>query len=195
MYKRLLHLSSNTKQLIHCSTLFFFIIYYVYKFTTPVLDGEDKNEPNKELDPFVKYGTIWTCMLYFFRLSILLVFPQVIFNFLGLTLYNAFTNKVDLKGSPQNAPFICFRVVTRGDYPELVDRNIKRNLKTCLDVGLEHFTFEIATDQTLNLPLNQNKVREILIPKSYQTKTGALFKVKIFKKVFFIRSYINFTSF
>ena len=170
MYKRLLHLNSNTKHLAHCFVLYTVIFFYVYKFTF------SKN--GKEIDPFEQYGAIWTYLLYFFRVLIFLVLPQCLFNLFGLTFYNAFINTVELKGSPQLAPFICFRVVTRGDYPDLVKKNLQRNLKTCLDIGLENFTFEIATDQTLQLPI-QNRVREILIPKSYQTKTGALFKVRL----------------
>lgn len=50
----------------------------------------------------------------------LLVLPQCIFNSLGWLFFNGFTYKVQLKASPLLAPFVCFRVVTKGDYPELV---------------------------------------------------------------------------
>lgn len=168
MLKRLAHLSPNTKYIIHCCVLNLLIIYYVYKLTFA--------KDNEELDPWKEYGATWTYFLYFFRVLIILVVPQCLFNFFGLTCYNAFINTVELRGSPQLAPFICFRVVTRGDYPDLVKSNLQRNLKTCLDIGLENFTFEIATDQTLALP-NQSRVREILVPNDYQTKSNALFKV------------------
>lgn len=39
---------------------------------------------------------------------------------LGLLLFNGFKEKVQLKAAPLLAPFVCFRVVTRGDYPDLV---------------------------------------------------------------------------
>lgn len=39
---------------------------------------------------------------------------------LGLVLFNGFREKVRLKAAPLLAPLVCFRVVTRGDYPELV---------------------------------------------------------------------------
>lgn len=178
MYKTLLHLSSNTKHLIHCSVLYSLIIYYVYRFTFAKSNGSDD-----DLDPFEEYGAALTYLLYICRVLIFLPLPQCLFNFFGLTFYNAFINTVELKGSPQLTPFICFRVVTRGDYPELVKKNLQRNLKTCLDIGLENFTFEVATDQTLHLPI-QNRVREVLIPRSYQTKTGALFKVGLLDILF-----------
>lgn len=67
-----------------------------------------------------RYGTITALFLYALRMSSLLVLPQCIFNFLGLILFNGFKERVTLKASPLLAPLVCFRVVTKGDYPELV---------------------------------------------------------------------------
>lgn len=187
MYQKLLHLSPNTKHLIHCVVLNSLIAYYVYKFTCTQIKSQITGE---DLDPFEEYGATWTYLLYFFRILIFLVFPQCLFNYFGLTCYNAFINTVELKGSPMTAPFICFRVVTRGDYPDLVKSNLRRNLKTCFDVGLmDNFIFEIATDKELNLLeyADNKKVREILIPSDYQTRTGALFKVSFFKNNFLVQ--------
>lgn len=47
--------------------------------------------------------------------------------------------KVVLRSSPLLAPLICVRVVTRGDYPQLVKDNVARNMKICLETGLENF--------------------------------------------------------
>lgn len=73
------------------------------------------------------------------------------------------------------APFICIRVVTRGDYADLVKANVLRNMSTCLDTGLENFLIEVVTDKALNLS-NHRRIREVVVPKDYQTKSGALFK-------------------
>lgn len=59
-------------------------------------------------------------LLYALRIASLLALPQTIFNTLGLIFFNGFKEKVKLKASPLLAPFICFRVVTRGDYPALI---------------------------------------------------------------------------
>jgi egghead protein (zeste-white 4 protein) len=67
-----------------------------------------------------RYGTVAALILYILRMSSLLVLPQSIFNFLGLILFNGFKERVTLKASPLLAPLVCFRVVTKGDYPELV---------------------------------------------------------------------------
>jgi beta-1,4-mannosyltransferase len=103
------------------------------------------------------------------------VCPQVLFNFFGLTLYNAFPDGVQLKGSPLLAPFICVRVVTRGDFAQLVRRNVQRNLKRCTAAGLENFMIEVVTDKAVGLPPDR-RVREVVVPAAYRTKTGALFK-------------------
>jgi egghead protein (zeste-white 4 protein) len=104
--------------------------------------------------------------------------PQVIFNAMGLLLFNAFPEKVLLKGSPLLAPFICIRVVTRGDFPELVKKNVTRNLNLCLDVGLENFIIEVVTDRKIPGLSEFSRVREVVVPPSYVTKSGALFKAR-----------------
>uniref|UniRef100_A0A1A9Z8J8 Glycosyltransferase 2-like domain-containing protein n=1 Tax=Glossina pallidipes TaxID=7398 RepID=A0A1A9Z8J8_GLOPL len=114
-------------------------------------------------------------LLYLLRFLTFLTLPQVLFNFCGLIFYNAFPEKVVLKGSPLLAPFICIRVVTRGDFPDLVKTNVLRNMNTCLDTGLENFLIEVVTDKAVNLA-HHRRIREIVVPKEYKTRTGALFK-------------------
>lgn len=95
-------------------------------------------------------------------------FFQVLFNFIGLTLFNAFPDKVTLIGSPLLAPFICIRVVTRGDYPQLVKDNVVRNINTCLRVGLENFIVDVVTDKRIGLDIR--RVREVVVPPEYKTR-------------------------
>jgi egghead protein (zeste-white 4 protein) len=92
-------------------------------------------------------------------------------------MYNAFPDSVQIKGSPILAPFICIRVVTRGDYPQLVRKNVARNLARCTAAGLENFMIEVVTDKPVNIP-KQRRVREIIVPSTYRTKSGALFKAR-----------------
>lgn len=48
-------------------------------------------------------------------------------------------------------------------------------MNTCLDTGLENFLVEVVTDKALNLA-NHRRIREVVVPKDYKTKSGALFK-------------------
>ncbi|XP_064081594.1 beta-1,4-mannosyltransferase egh-like isoform X1 [Macrobrachium nipponense] len=123
------------------------------------------------------YPPLVTLLLQILRLLPLLALPQALFNFLGLICFNAFPERAKLKGSPLLAPFLCLRVVTRGDYPDLVRQNVNRNLTTCLRVGLEKFMIEVVTDKKIDLPENQ-RVRQVVVPSSYRPKSGALFKAR-----------------
>lgn len=129
-----------------------------------------------DVDPIEQYGYIGSFVLYLLRIASLLVLPQCVCNMIGLLLYNGFRDKISLKGSPLLAPFVCIRVVTKGDYPDLVKANVQRNIETCQKVGLENFLVEVVTDKPINLPKNP-RVREVVVPLTYRTKTNALFKV------------------
>lgn len=164
-------LNSISKHLLHCALLATLLVLF------EVFSGGIKVNENSfvSIDPWEEYGTIPTLLLYTLRLLTFLTLPQVLFNFFGLVFYNAFPEKVVLKGSPLLAPFICIRVVTRGDYSDLVKSNVLRNMNTCLDTGLENFLVEVVTDKPVNLPKHR-RTREIVVPKDYKTKSGALFK-------------------
>lgn len=164
-------LNSTYKHILHCILLLAVIIFFEI-FTGGIKINESSFTV---LDPWAEYGQIPTIILYLLRFLTFLTLPQVLFNFCGLVFYNAFPEKVVLKGSPLLAPFICIRVVTRGDFPDLVKANVARNMNTCLDTGLENFLMEVVTDKQINLPKHR-RIREIVVPPSYQTKTGAMFK-------------------
>lgn len=166
-------LSSKTKHYLHCCLLFTVIAVFEL-YTGGVKLWEDST---LEINPWVRYGYLGTIVLYLLRLVTFLPLPQVLFNFAGLTLYNAFPDKVVLKGSPLLAPFICIRVVTRGDYPHLVRSNVTRNMNKCIDAGLENFLIEVVTDKAIGLE-HHRRIREVVVPPSYRTKTGALFKAR-----------------
>lgn len=166
--------SSRTKHFLHCFLLFFVITTFEI-FTGGVrLLGYNQDD----IDPWTRYGYFGTIVLYTLRLLTFLTLPQVIFNFFGLTCFNAFPDKVVLKGSPLLAPFICIRVVTRGDYPELVKNNILQNIETCLKAGLENFIFDVVTDKAIKVEEISRRVRELVVPENYKTKSGALFKAR-----------------
>ncbi|CAG7834992.1 unnamed protein product [Allacma fusca] len=165
--------SSRTKHLLHCLLLAVIVISFEI-----LAGGINFGEKPEEIDPWIVYGVPLTLLLYILRLLTFLALPQVLFNVLGLTLYNAFPEKITLKGSPLLAPFLCIRVVTRGDFPDLVKRNVIRNLNLCLDVGVESFIVEVVTDRPIPGLSEYSRVREVVIPPAYVTKSGALFKAR-----------------
>lgn len=166
-------LSSQTKHLLHCCLFFTVLI------TFEVSAGGIKlwKFQSEDIDPVESYGLAGTVALYLLRFLTFLALPQCLSNCLGLILYNCFPEKVQLKGSPLLAPFICIRTVTRGDFPALVKTNVTRNMNTCLDVGLENFLMEVVTDKPIHLPKHP-RVREVVVPSTYRPKSGALFKAR-----------------
>jgi egghead protein (zeste-white 4 protein) len=171
--------SSRTKHLVHCCLFTGFVVGFEIISGGFQLNSDYQNSDEEEPpDPWTDYGVFWTISLYLLRFLTFLALPQVIFNTMGLTLFNAFPEKILLKGSPLLAPFICIRVVTRGDYPELVKKNVTRNLNLCLDVGLENFIVEVVTDKKIPGLSDYMRVREVVVPPSYVTKSGALFKAR-----------------
>uniref|UniRef100_V5GLU3 Putative beta-14-mannosyltransferase egh n=1 Tax=Ixodes ricinus TaxID=34613 RepID=V5GLU3_IXORI len=168
-----MQLSSRAKHLLHCC-LCVGVILIVEVFTGGIHLWKFSYD---EVDPVRQYGWPWTIFLYLMRLLTVLALPQCICNCLGLLLYNAFPEKVRLKGSPLLAPFVCIRVVTRGDYADLVRGNVARNIETCADVGLENFIVEVVTDKALGLAKHP-RIREVVVPTTYRPKSGALFKAR-----------------
>ncbi|KAJ2950601.1 hypothetical protein O0L34_g8853 [Tuta absoluta] len=164
-------LRGRIKHLLHC--IFFISFIFIFLVFSGVINLEDKEKVY--IDPWEAYGVHGTILLYVLRLLVLLTIPQILCNFAGLLLFNTFPGKVKLKGSPLLAPFICIRVVTRGDFPELVRDNVTRNMNLCTDVGMENFMIEVVTDKAISLPKHR-RVREVVVPSEYKTKTGALFK-------------------
>lgn len=166
-------LGSRTKHLLHCVTCLTWIIGF------NVIAGGIRLGHRRfdNVNPVEDYGLVLTIILYTIRFMSLLPLPLCVFEFLGLVFYNAFPEKPQLKNSPLLAPFFCVRVVTKGDYPDLVKGNLTRNINTCLDVGADNFLFEVVTDKALNLPKNA-RVRELVVPSTYTTKTGAKFKAR-----------------
>ncbi|XP_074592913.1 beta-1,4-mannosyltransferase egh-like [Brevipalpus obovatus] len=131
---------------------------------------------NDDLDPFEAYGTYFTIILYTPRFLAASVMPFIIFSFCGLFFFNCFNEKVSLRCCPSQAPSLCFRIVTRGYYPDLVSRNVLRNLEMCLQEKLGDFAIEVITDNPIDGLLEHSKVKEFVVPSEYQTCKGSLFK-------------------
>lgn len=92
-------------------------------------------------------------------------------------MFNTHPENPKLKTPPMSLPFICFRVVTKGKYPHLVNRTAEKNIKTCQEVGLHHYQFEIVTDSSIGLP-NDSCIREVVVPSTYSTTNGSLNKAR-----------------
>lgn len=153
----------------------FIILFQVgFKNITSLIVKTD-NEDHSSINAIEDYGLVLTIFLYIFRLLSILPLPLSIFHACGLIMYDVFPQNSPLRGSPLFAPFISVRIVTRGDFPELVCKNALRNMKVCLDLGLDKFMIEVVTDKALNIPKN-TRIREIVVPVDYRSSTNCLYK-------------------
>ena len=172
-------LSSQRRHIIHiCCFLIFIFIFEILAGGIVLTPLKNLSSSNNIIDnPTEYYGLFLTIIIYFIRLLSLLPLPLVICHTCGLVFYNIFPERPELQNSPLLGPKILIRVVTRGDYPELVRNNVKRNLETCAKVGLNNFQIEIVTDKPISIiGLSTNMIREVVVPNDYRTKTNALYK-------------------
>jgi hypothetical protein len=90
-----------------------------------------RREP-RMLDPVLEYGWISTVCLYALRSLAFTPLFFSLFNCLGVVLFSVFPTRPRLQRFPLLGPFICFRVVTRGTFPQLVRENVQKNLQVRL---------------------------------------------------------------
>lgn len=144
------------------------------------------NSNSSTNNPYEQYGSIITIFLQLIQYFVLLPLPLITFNFLGLILFNAFPGKIKINNSKFNnlptesvdLPHFCFRVVTRGLYPELVNGNVNKNFSTCIESGLSNFSIEVVTDKEIYLSNTDERIRQAVVPTTYRTTTGAMFKAR-----------------
>lgn len=150
-------------------------------FTAILIAGLTLNgffESQDKFDPYERYGINWTVILYALKLISIIGLPITGLNLVGNLIYPIFPEAQSLRGAPLLYPFINIRVVTRGLYPDLVRRNVERNLRICEEFGLDKFVIEVVTDREIvGLP-RSHKVSQIVVPSDYRTKTGAKFKAR-----------------
>lgn len=164
LYSKILHLLTVT---------LFFSMILVFVF----LAGGFGPNQLEGFDPYIEYGQTATIVLYLLRYLTLIPIPQAIFNFLGIVIYNTHPPRPKLKTSTLFGPCICFRIVTRGTFPELVKKNVERNIEVCSRIGLDNYIMEVVTDTAISLPKSPRH-REVVVPTQYKTKNNTLYKAR-----------------
>ncbi|KAL3864897.1 hypothetical protein ACJMK2_006544 [Sinanodonta woodiana] len=143
-----------------------------------LLQTEDQYSHNpKWWDGIDTYGYVGFMFLFCFKIVPCLSLPFTVMNTIALTFTNLWPDTPQLEVNKSDIPNICFRVVTRGLYKNLVIRTLERNIETCLKTGLEKFKFEVVTDIPLQLRTSMF-VQEIVVPKTYATKLNSQFKAR-----------------
>lgn len=136
-----MEMNIHLKHLFHVTAFCLFIALLVIGSIYQKADNADSRQ-------YEQYGIGLTIFLHVIQYIVVLSLPQIICNFLGLTLFNSFPGRVKIRSQCNlplksvDLPHLCFRVVTRGLYPDLVQQNVNRNHLTCVEAGLSNFSIE-----------------------------------------------------
>lgn len=122
-----------------------------------------------------EYGVFFSVILYSLKMISFITIP---FNlqFLICTLYY---KQEKLLTTPPSLPkdCLCFRIVTRGDYPKMVKTNIDTLLNLMKKFEFSNYLIEVVTNKPINVP-REEKVREVVVPDEYKTKNGSKYKAR-----------------
>lgn len=158
----------------HVVLWIFILLYVAIGFTISEALYDEKGETLAETR--AEKGYILTFILYIPHITIYLGIPLAAVNIFGIILFNPFVSRTS-KIMPKGTPFLCFRVVTRGLFPNLVQQVTDNNVKIVLSLGIQNFNFEVVTDTPLHLKTS-HYVREIVVPTDYKTPNRTLFKAR-----------------
>jgi egghead protein (zeste-white 4 protein) len=123
-----------------------------------------------------EYGIPLAVFLYSLKLLSLMTLP---FN-IHMLIYTLFWRKeklLTLKSLPKSC--LCFRIVTRGEFPQLVNDNVQRLLDLLKKFEFSNFLIEVVANKAVHLAFHDNdKVRELVVPHDYNTKNGTKYKAR-----------------
>lgn len=103
------------------------------------------------INKFVYYQSF----LFIEFLIILFSLPTGLIVTIGIFKTNFFSYSKTLQGSLLLAPFIKFRLTTRGEHPEFIRNNVFNNIHTCLKIGFDKFQVEIISKKSICVQENQ----------------------------------------
>lgn len=136
----------------------------------------DFNECKKSAERIDQYGLPFSIFLYTLKMLALLSLP----NNIQMLIFSLFYRKEKLpRTSISFFPKvrICFRIVTRGDYPQMVKESVENILDLMKKFEFSNFLIEVLANKSIYLASNE-KVRELVVPVDYTTLNGSKYKAR-----------------
>ncbi|KAK3609716.1 hypothetical protein CHS0354_011407 [Potamilus streckersoni] len=161
---------TRMEKLKHCISITVMVVVMISAAMFNIYYDNDVKNADKE------YDTVTARVFYFIILTPFVSFPMVLGNFLGLLWFNPFEEIRRPIVNTATLPRICFRMVTRGIYKDLVLSNLQRNREICVQSELFNCIFEVVSD--VYIPGIEDYCRQIVLPNTYNTKRGTLFKAR-----------------
>jgi egghead protein (zeste-white 4 protein) len=149
-------------------SLFWLFLKYVNFF--------EYHETEMSAERISQYGLPFSIFIYTLKMISLLTLP---FN-IQMILASLFYRQENLSSASIVFPKdrLCFRIVTRGDYPQLVKENVERILDLMKKFEFDKFLIEVVANKAIYLPEYDEKVRELVVPEEYTTKNGSKYKAR-----------------
>ncbi len=121
---------------------------------------------------------LWDELLVFGSVTWAMIVPWALADLSGWSIYRRRTPATHLDpGRPLDRP-VCFRVVARGDQPEVVIATTANIMDTMARRPLFPYTVEVVTDLPVpGLPAD-DRVTNLVVPPGYATSQGATHKAR-----------------
>lgn len=133
-------------------------------------------ETEKSAKRIEEYGLPLCIFLYSLKIVSFLTIP---INTQSM-ICSLFYRQEKLPAVPSSLPTdrICFRIVTRGNYPQMVKDNVQWLLDLTKKFEFSNFLIEVVTNKAINVP-KQDRVRELVVPADYMTKKQSKYKARL----------------
>ncbi len=147
-------------------------VFFGVRLVKAVLWADAGHVPTGTLEEIVRWmGITWALLL-----------PWALADVLGWLLFRRHTwvtEEVESGDSPAvMSHLVSFRIVTRGDQPNVVAGTVESILTTMERRWLFPFSVEVVTDIPINTLPAHPAVRQIVVPAEYQTSNGATHKAR-----------------
>lgn len=160
----------STKKIVLALTLIIsemVIIYYI-----------KRNEVIKYY--YIQNYDILALILFISKLLEFLLLPINIFFVVGTLIANDDSKSHVLLNRRRLGFKMCFRIVTRGDFPDLVHSNVKSLIALLEANAIDEFLIQVVCNKSIGLTrvVKHKKVRELEVPADYTTRNGTMFKAR-----------------
>lgn len=153
------------------------LVVLAFCFYIKTLKGYEQPDSERV---FEKYGRTYSICFYTFK-TLCTICTAIFAYFNLITSFFSSNDKVKTRenSGKQLSKTICFRVVTRGTFPDLVKTNLDINMSILKQYPGLKYTYEIVTDISIGLGnVKKSHVYEVVVPNGYVTKNNARYKAR-----------------
>lgn len=146
---------------------FFVAVLAAIRIAKATVFPDGGSEPDGLIDQILRWGSLtWIVLL-----------PWALADIVGWLLYRRHTPAGDGAVGLAIGTAVTFRIVCRGDQPDVVFATVHETLRVMGMRPLFPFTIEVVSDIPLQVPMHP-AVSNIVVPAEYRTTNGATHKAR-----------------